>query len=460
MSTSNLTFTEFAKGSKDAWLAQIEKELRGKDFSVLQTEIEEGITLDPAYTHEDVSEYPVIPPRSQEHIDLVEAVMVTDAKTSNSKILDILNRGTSALLLYISGEVDLKVLLKDVLIQHIAVHYVVEGNGQNIIKQLEDLVQERGLDAKEIRGSINIDPIEAAARTGKWKSSEEADLKEVEALNHTSLPQVKTMCVNANLYHNAGAQTSTELALTLAHAHEYFSRYGMENRIWVNMAIGSNYLVQVAKFRAFRLLWAKLLESYGKAASVHIYAETGLRNKTIYDPNVNMLRTTTEGLSALVGGVDEVQIQPFDITFREPSGLAQRVARNQALVAQYESFATKVADPAAGSYVIESITQALCEKAWEIFKSIEADGGLIEGLKNGSIQNRIEAEAKIEQEKFDNNELVLVGTNTFPNKEEKLSELATHPMFANSSTDGEDMRKIRAVRLSERSEQERLKAEK
>lgn len=460
--STNLTFEEFAPGSKAAWLEQIERELKGKDFSTLQTELEEGITLNPAYTAEDLSEYTTVPARAQKHVDLSEAVLVTDEKKSNAEVLDLLNRGTSSLLLYIQPTTQLSTLLNNVLIQHIAVHFVVEGDGIDILKQYEALVSERGLNPSEIRGSINVDPIESAARTGAWRTSSNADVEAMSELNGTTLSNFKTLCINANLYHNAGATASTELALTLAHAHEYIAAFGAEtaNRIWVNMAIGKNYLTEVAKFRAFRLLWAKMMEAYNASTPVHIYAETGLRNKTIYDPNVNMLRTTTEAMSALVGGVDEIRVQPYDITFRTSTNLAQRVARNQALVAQYEAFASKVSDPASGSYVIESITKALCEKAWNTFREIEANGGLIAGLSDGSIQSKIEAEAASEQSKFDNGSLVLVGTNKFPNADEKMGDLTAQPLFASSDTDGKDIRKIVAKRLSENAERERLNAEK
>lgn len=461
MSNSNLSFHEFDSLKKEDWLGQIERELKGKPFSSIQTEIEEGLILDPAYTEADRPAASPLPPKAQDHLDLVEAVEVSDGKASNPILLDLLNRGTSALLLYLQEGVILKDLLKDVLIQHIAIHYVVEGNGTSVMKQLDEIVRERGLNHADIRGSINIDPFENTIRTGRWFEDEKSDIDNVRRLNEGAFTSLKTMCVNANLYHNAGASTSTELACALAHAHEYIVLFGVENasKVWMNMAIGPNYLVEVAKFRAMRMLWAKLMESYSSSTPLHIYAETGTRNKTVYDPNVNMLRTTTEAMSAIVAGVDEIQVMPYDVVFRSPSNLAKRIARNQALVMQYEAFANKVADPASGSYAIEVLTSQLCERAWNSFREIEAEGGWLASVKKGTIQSKISAEASAEQEKFDNGDLILVGTNKFPNADEKMAEMATQLHFASDQTHGEVVEKVVARRLSEKVERERLKAE-
>ncbi|KAB2809801.1 methylmalonyl-CoA mutase family protein [Phaeocystidibacter luteus] len=461
MSTSKLSFQEFGPNEKSDWTQQIEKELRGAEWSSLHTDLEGGIVLEPAYTKEDLIETVELPAKGQSHVDLVEAIEVYNESESNKKILDVLNRGASSILLYLQEDVDLSVLLKDVLIQHIAVHYVVEGNGSEIAKQIEGIAVERDLDLSSIRGSINIDPIENLARSGDWFEDEIEDFEELGALLSTSLSSMKTLCVNANLYHNAGATTSTELGLALAHGHEFIAKFGPEHahRFWMNLAIGRNYLTEVAKFRAIRLLWAKLLEGYNADSPLHIYAETGLRNKTIFDPNVNMLRTTTEAMSALVGGADEVMILPYDLTYRTPTPLAQRIARNQALVMQYEAFATKVHDPASGSYAIETLTESLCEKAWDFFREIESKGGLLEGLKDGWIQSRIREEADAEYDAFERGDIVLVGTNKFPNKDEKMGEVATTPLFNLSTSDGDVIEKIQAVRLSESMERERLNAE-
>lgn len=461
MSNSNLSFQEFPALSKEDWLTQISKELKGAELSSMDSRPEPDILLKPAYTSVDLPETQPIPARPQSHIDLIEVVEVSNGKESNKYLLELLNKGCSGLLLFLQKGVVLKDLLEGVYIEHIAIHYVSDGEAVQVAGQLAAVISERGLDPKEVRGSINADPIENLARTGKWFRDEASDFDSLSQIIKIGPGNLRTLCVNANIYHNAGARTTTELGTALAHAHEYIARFGVESAssVWMNLAIGRNYLLQIAKFRAMRLLWARMISSYtSETIPLHIYAETGWRNKTIYDPNVNMLRTTTEGMSAMLGGIDEICINPFDMTFRTPTPLAQRIARNQALVMQYESFAAKVNDPAAGSYAIENLTHQLCEKAWAVFAEIESKGGLIETLKSGWIQDRIESEAATEQEAFDRGDISLVGTNKFPNKEEKMNDLIEYPMFASAAGE-EVIRKVRMIRLSEKSEQARLKEE-
>ncbi|KAB2817130.1 hypothetical protein F8C82_01670 [Phaeocystidibacter marisrubri] len=461
MSNSSLTFQEFPAASKAEWIAKIEKELKGGNFEDLFTHYGGDITLSPTYHSEDLPSAAAVPTRTSKIVDTIEGIYVDDASEGNKAILDVLNKGCSGVMLYLKKGVQLAPLLADVLIEHITVHYVSNGEASNVQSQLLDIITERGLNPAEIRGSINVDPIENLARTGEWFSSEESDFNTLESLINSPLKSMNNLAVNANIYHNAGASAATELGLTLAHAHEFIGRWGSSafSHTTFNMAIGKSYLLEVAKFRALRSLWAKVGEAYETEAAAHIYAETGLRNKTIFDPNVNMLRTTTEAMSALIGGVDEVCVQPYDITFRESTPQARRVARNQALVMQYEAFVTKVNDPAAGSYAIENLTNDLCEEAWKVFREIEAKGGMIEALKSGFVQELIEREAAIEQELYNEGKIILVGTNKFPNAAEKMSKEATTPLFASDNSEGKVIRKIVARRLSEAEEQTRLKAE-
>lgn len=461
MSNSSLTFQEFPAASKAEWVAKIEKELKGGSFENLFSQYGGEITLSPTYHSEDLKEITSVPARQSQIVDTVEGIYVDDATTGNKAILDVLNRGCSGVMLFLAKGVQLSSLLKDVLIEHITVHYVSDGEASSVQAQLLDIIGERGLNPAEIRGSINADPIENLARTGNWFSSEEADFNTLEAIVNSPLSGMNNLAVNANIYHNAGASTVTELGLALAHAHEFVGRFGASalNQITFNMAIGKTYLLEVAKFRALRSLWAKIGEGYGVEASAHIYAETGLRNKTIFDPNVNMLRTTTEAMSALIGGVDEICVQPYDITFRESTPQAKRVARNQALVMQYEAFVTKVNDPAAGSYAIENLTNDICEKAWNVFRDIESKGGMLEALKSGYVQELIEKEAATEQALYNEGKITLVGTNKFPNAAENMSNDTTTPLFATSDVNGAVVRKVVARRLSEAEEQTRLKAE-
>lgn len=459
MAESNVQFTEFNPASKADWVNQIEKELKGGEFSSLLFPLRDGITLQPAYTSEDRPDIGPLPSRPFDHRETVEVVEVGDEKSTNVCALDKLNKGASALLFFLPKGVDLKTLLNNVLIEHIAIHYVSDGEALDVHNQLVDLVKERGLDPSQIRGSINADPVENFLRSGKWFKDSTGDFETLATLTQSELPQLKTLCINANLYHNAGATPGQELGIALAQLKLYTENYGEDSRsrIWLNMAIGREYLVEVSKFRAIRYLWHKLQTEWELTPlPLTIYAENGLRNKTIFDPHVNMLRTTIEAMSALLGGADELYVTPYDLTFRTPSPLGSRVARNQALVLQYEAFAGKVNDPAYGSYTFDSLTNQLCEAGWNFFRSIETQGGLLSAVESGWLQGQISQAADEEQTAFDSGKINLVGTNKYPRAEEKMNDQISAGMFAIESASA---MQLVPKRLSESMERERLNSE-
>ena len=180
--------------------------------------------------------------------------------------------------------------------------------------------------------------------------------------------------------------------------------------------------MEIAKFRAFKLLLASLQHEYDiNIRGVHL-ARPSRRNKTIYDPNVNMLRTTTECMSAVLGGVDAVCNLPYDAVYHKSNDFGERISRNQLLILKHESYFDQVINAADGAYFIEDLTKDLAEKALEVFKQIEASGGLVNALKLGTIQRKIKEQAKAAQEAFDNDALPLLGTNLYPKSDEKVGQ--------------------------------------
>jgi methylmalonyl-CoA mutase len=179
----------------------------------------------------------------------------------------------------------------------------------------------------------------------------------------------------------------------------------------------------------------------------------------MYDPWVNMLRSTSEGMSAILGGCDELLLRSYDATYRKPVPLGYRVARNQQLVLAYESYFGAVKDPSAGSYYIEELTEELAEKGWEFFKQIEAQGGMIAALENGYIQTEIEKSQEQEQALFNEGRLPLLGTSIYPNKNEKLKQEVESALYAMPPTGATAIRPVVQRRLSEAMEKSRLDAE-
>ena len=449
-------FSDFPKTSREDWIAKATKDLRGKALEDLKSATADHLEIFPIYTPDDRSEANQ-PQKKEKGWIVIQEVLVTDEVSANKKALEILQKGATGLLFYLKPGVNLEVLLKEIMIEGVTLHFVTEGNGTEVLDKYRAIAENRGLNPEKLQFTVNIDPVENLLRSGNWFHSESEDINEY---FKTAAGGGKA-CINANLYGNAGATSAQQLAFALAQAYEFIHRMEDKNpdKFWFNFSIGSQYFEEVAKFRAARRLWALLLEELDlESAPMHIYAETGTRNKTIYDPWVNMLRTTTEGMSAVIGGCDELNIRTFDLTYQPGDAFSERIARNQQLLLGYESYLDRITDPAEGSYFIDSLTDRLAGEAWEIFKMVESKGGILEVIRSGELQSMVSEAAASEQEKFDNAELSLLGTNIYPNKEERMAEKATQKMFFKEPANTV-VQPLKQVRLAEKQEQERLSTE-
>ena len=251
-----------------------------------------------------------------------------------------------------------------------------------------------------------------------------------------------------------------QLAYTLAHINEYFNRISAINQpITIEVAVGTNYFFEIAKLRALRLLFKTLAKEYNHDFDCHIIAIPTKRNKTIYDYNVNMLRTTTECMSAILGGANAVSNLAYDAIYHKNNEFGDRISRNQLLILKEESYFDKVNNPSDGAYYIESLTEQLAEKALELFKEIEANGGFITQLIEGTIQRKISESAQKEQELFNSGKEILLGTNKYPNPNDKMKhDLELFP-FVKTKDRKTLIIPIIEKRLAEKVEQERLAIE-
>jgi methylmalonyl-CoA mutase len=253
----------------------------------------------------------------------------------------------------------------------------------------------------------------------------------------------------------------------LAHANEYLNHFDNvitdEEKqslvIIFNVSVGTNYFFEIAKLRALRKLWATLASEYKVNPDCHIFATPTKRNKTLYGYNTNMLRTTTECMSAILGGANTISNLPYDSIYHKSNTFAERIARNQLLILKHESYFDKVNNPSDGTYYIESLTEQLAEKALQLFKDIEANGGFLKLLKQGNIQRKIKESAAKEQEQFNNNETILLETNKHTNPKDKMKqELELYP-FVKTNPRKTLIEPIIERRLAEPIEQQRLKTE-
>ena len=242
-----------------------------------------------------------------------------------------------------------------------------------------------------------------------------------------------------------------ELAFGLAMGCEYMDQLTSRgissdlaaSKIRFSFGTGSDYFPEIAKLRAARLLWSVVLNGYHPAKDenirMDIHSVTSEWNKTIYDPYVNMLRTQTEAMSAILGGTDSLTVEPFDTVFRQPDDFSERIARNQQLILKEEAYFDKVADPAAGSYYIENLTNLIADNSWKLFIELEEKGGFLECLRSGFVQTKLsESRAKREND-LATRKTILLGTNQYPNTLEKVSDSVDLNKLVNKKTINNDI---------------------
>ncbi len=389
-------FSEFASTTAAQWKEQLVKDLKGIDYNTLVWKTNTGIDVQPFYTKENLTET-LSPIFTKTDWAICENIFVSDDKSANAQALNALQNGASGLVFHISQKTNYEVLLKDILLEHIYTLFIIKPEFQ----------------------------LELTRFLSSHNASETCFIECDELLNSTVelKNDATTICINTNLYQEAGSNTVNELAFSIAHLNEYLTINTTVKTIHINLSVGGDFFMEIAKLRALRKLSQFLLNQYDSKANIHIHAQTTLINKSNIDSYNNMLRSTTEAMSASIGGANSILVLPFDVEFNKQNDFSSRMARNQQLILKDESYLNVVADIASGSYYIETLTETLCEKAWEGFKIIEAKGGLIASLKSNYIQEIISKDADTLIQQYKNGKLILVGINKFQNKNEVLEPL-------------------------------------
>ncbi len=446
-------FQEFPPVTTEEWIKKIEKDLKGKPFEKLIKKTEEGFDIKPFYREEDLenlSHLDVLPgyfpfvrgknPHKNQWL-VRQNIQVTDIEKANQKALDIRMKGVDSLgFIFPEGmnpdEKELESLLKNIRADIMELNFS-GGDPVALVQAIDSLAKKYNRDLEKVRGSVETDPLGFYSLNGYFKNGKEESFKMLPELFKAGkhLPSFQLITVNASIFHNAGGSIVSELAFALAMATEYMT-FLTDNgipadeaagKIRFHFAIGSDYFMEIAKFRAFRYLWAKAANAYGienpENAAATIHASNSLWNKTVYDPYVNMLRTTTENMSAIISGVDSITVLPFDATFTQPDDFSERIARNQPLILKEESYFDKVSDPAAGSYYIENLTKELIDHAWKLFLETDEKGGYSACFQKGIIQQKIKEEAADKDRKIALRKRTILGVNQYPNLNEKLEQL-------------------------------------
>ncbi|WP_428235900.1 methylmalonyl-CoA mutase subunit beta [Gracilimonas sp.] len=422
-----LHFDEFPPISTEEWEAVIEKDLKGKDYKdVLRWQSGEGVNPLPFYREENVRDLSLSPEAvaARGSWNVMEPVESSAVSEANKEALHALENGASGLYFcpaknYLQSRSDLQNLLRDIQIELIALRFSSAISSPDVSVWLKEICDERKINTGELSVGFNFDPMANAVLTGKLASKAEIE-NTVNAFDESF-----SFCtVDSSVFANAGATIIQQLAFSLAAGNEYLGLNSeLSGNMHFNFATGPNYFLEIAKFRAFKRTWRQVLGEYGvdnNRSSIH--AETNFWNKSQSDAHNNMLRTTTEAMSAAIGGCDTITVHRYDEHFSDNSGFASRIARNIQLILQEEAYLDKVADPGAGSYYIEVLTDSMAQKSWELFQEIEAKGGFYQALKSGYIQELVAASQKEKIEAYQQKEKVLVGVNKYK-PDEKIQNL-------------------------------------
>ena len=448
MANKEKLFTEFTAPTTQEWLDKIEVDLKGADFQKrLVWRTNEGFNVQPFYRREDLAnlktpdalpgEFPFVRGNKKDSNAwyVRQNIEVTDAKEANKKALDILNKGIDSLGFKIPGDMvskeTIEALLEGILCDIVEVNFATcQRHSLELAEILVAYFEKKGYDKEKVVGSIEFDPMAKMVMKGKDTSSLlPLTSSLVEALKE--YPNFRCIAVSSDALNNAGAYIVQELGYALAWGNEYLQQLtdaGVDvdlaaKSIKFNMGVSENYFMEIAKFRAARLLWAQIVKQYEPkcdcACQMIINATTSTYNQTLFDSYVNLLRSQTEAMSAALGSVHSMVVTPFDAPYEEATEFSERIARNQQLIIKEESHFDRIVDPGAGSYYIEHLTDALATEAWKIFLKVEEEGGFLAAIKAGTIQDDINATNVKRHGDAAKRKEFLLGTNQFPNFTEK-----------------------------------------
>ncbi|SRX55689.1 methylmalonyl-CoA mutase subunit beta [Aequorivita sp. CIP111184] len=461
---SKFLFEDFDEVSAKQWKQKIQYDLKGADYNeTLIWKSPEGVHVKPFYHQDDFKQDFQPIPGQPASWKIAQQIFIDDEKIANNIALDALNRGAEAIIFTAAEDFDPRTVFKGFPFEMASIYFKLTFLSEAFCTKLIKFFSE-----KNTTVHYNIDIIGNLTRTGNWFHNFKKDHDMLDNI-FQKYPSENLLSVDAKLYQNAGANTVQQLAYALANANEYLNHFchpelveglpKQDFKITFQLATGSNYFFEIAKIRAFRKLYATLAKEYGTNETCHIIATPTKRNKTIYDYNVNLLRSTTECMSAVLGGADTVCNRAYDELYHKSNEFGERISRNQLLVLKNESYFDTVSNPADGTYYIESLTNELAEKALQLFKEIEKGGGFLQQLKEGTIQKKIKESDEKEQQLFDSGELKLLGTNYHPNNNDRMKDDLQLFPFAKRNPIKTIIAPIVEKRIAEITEQERLKQE-
>lgn len=498
-------FNDFPPISTEQWMERVTADLKGADFERrLVWRTNEGFNLNPFYRNEDIEnlewkdslpgEFPYVRGTKADNEWYVrQNIEVKDFAESNKQALLLLEKkGVTSLGFTLPSEgltaENIAVLLKDIHPEMVELNFQTCINSTlKLTKLIVEYITGLGVDVMECHGSIEHDPFRKIFKLGKdapeWKK-QAVDIVKASA----PLPRYRVISVTGDQFADAGAYLFQELGYSLAYGNQILSMLieeGVEptmaaKKIKFNLGVGTNYFMEIAKFRAARWLWAEIVKAYKAkcphecdnhaedgtcqcAAKINVHAVTSNFNTTVYDAYVNLLRTQTEAMSATLGGVDSLTVRPFNHAYQSATDFTNRLAVNQQLLLKEESHFDKVIDPGAGSYYIETLTNSLGEEAWKLFLETN-EQGYYEALKTGIVQDKINASANARFDAAAKRKEILLGTNQFPSFGEEVNDkleenYSSIDACGCGTKEDTPLKRLNTVRLAQPYEEVRLATE-
>ncbi len=477
-------FTEFPPLSTEEWEAQILKDLKGGDYDKkLVWKPIDGLQIRPYYREEDLAKLPhtgSMPGESpfirgnkalSNHWEVRQDIDVDQVEEANRRARAAAARGAEGLNFRMNNTSlieEMAALLSGLDLRKTALHFSASSSYSILAEVLLKALADSRIKPEEISGSFDFDSLSYFALHGSFYNSADDNFNEAACLVRLvqeKLPGFRVININGRHFHNAGANAIQELAWSLAMGSEYFhalaergvSPAELAPRMQLSLATGSDYFPEIARIRAARMLWARMAEQYGcegETQKIFIHSVNSWWNKTVYDPWVNMLRSTTEAMSAAIAGADAITTLPINSTYRMPDAFAVRVARNIQIILKEESHLDQIVDAAAGSYYIEQLTDRIAELAWNEFVKVEEMGGFIKAFENNYIKSEVEKTCQQRDMDIATRRTSILGTNIFPNLQENMLD------DIRKETAGKDQGGLKLYRGAEAFEEMRLATEK
>ena len=425
---------DFPAVSREQWKAKAIEDLKGADFSKLIWKTYDGIAIQPFYTREDIQQTDVASHHAlgntgRKWVNYAEIRVEEDMHEANRIARKMLDYDTSGFLFYLTNpdKTDLEILLQGLDPERLHISFKTDHFVVQVIQDYFEYLKKQQVSLKIINGFYESDELENLVTQGTLPAFD--TYKNLVRVT-LQAPGFYGLAVKSHAFANSGANITQEMAFTLNKVVELTASIADEelpaqvilDEVMLHMAVGADYFFEIAKLRALRILFRSVAECFDvESPSVNILSSSSLWSKTLFDPNVNMLRNTTEAMSAVLGGCDALLIQPHDSSYKQPTDFSRRVAVNISNILKEEAYLNKIVDPAGGSYYLEHLTSQLVKKGLEIFQEVESKGGFIAAFEAGEISRAIQGVRDQKLKDVASRKQIAVGTNKYPNLQETVA---------------------------------------